>query len=72
MRIKTEHFIGLYIRCSLVLYSCICLRIFIQFQTIITREYIYKAAETYNIGLEVDDQTKHDENENGIYYMERP
>ena len=24
------------------------------------------------MGLEVDDQTKHDENENGIYYMERP
>jgi hypothetical protein len=54
------------------LYYYICLSIFIEFQTIITQEYFYKAAETYDIGLEVDDQTKHDENENGIYYMERP
>ena len=29
-------------------------------------------SETYDMGLEVDDQTKHDENENRIYYMERP
>ena len=31
-------------------------------------ECFYK---TYDMGLEVDDQTKHDENENRIYYMER-
>ena len=42
--------------------------------------YFYYKVEGYNLeaedeqdmGLEVDDQTKHDENENGIYYMERP